>query len=176
MYMHAIENRKYGRITTTFAFLAVMVLLPYLVHLFPAHAGVPMGARLLPLFLAPFLAVVLFDVQIALVAALFAPILNHYVVGQPTGGMVVLLTIEALVLCVVAAAMYRFRPNFVFTAPLSYIVAVLAGTLTLAIWPLLPASPLSFLSNTLTNALPGLVLLLILNVGLVRFVSERRLG
>ena len=176
MYMHVIDNHKYGRVTTTFTVLAAMVLLPYLVHLLPAQAGVPMGARLLPLFLAPFLAMVLFDVQTALVAALFAPVLNHYVVGQPTGGMIVLLTIEAVIFCVAAVAMYRIRPFSVFTAPLSYIVAVLAATLTLAVWPLLPAPPLQFLTNTLTNAVPGLALLLILNVVLVRFVRDGRLG
>lgn len=176
MYMHVIENHKYGRVTTTFGVLVAMVFLPFLVHLLPAQAGVPMGARLLPMFLAPFLAVVLFDMRTALVAALFAPILNHLVVGQPTGGMIILLTIEAVVFCVVAVAMYRNRPNSVFTAPLSYFVAVLAATLTLVVWSLLPAPPLQFLTNTLTNAVPGLALLLILNVVLVRFVRDGRFG
>jgi hypothetical protein len=172
MYMHALQNRKYGRVTAVFTVLATMVLFPYLVHLFPPQAGVPMGARLLPLFWAPFLVIVLFDLKTALIAALFAPILNSFVVGQPTGSMITLLTIEAVVFCVVVSAAYRFWPNFILTAPLAYVAAVIVAAVVLVIRPLLPFPPLSFLTTALVNAIPGLLLLWLLNMTLVRYVKE----
>ena len=44
-------------VPATLLTVAATFLLPFFVHLLPPVGGVPMGARLLPLFFAPFLAV-----------------------------------------------------------------------------------------------------------------------
>lgn len=52
------------------------LLLPLLVHLLPSSGGVPLGARLLPIFYAPLLATVFFGPVTSLAAGALAPFAN----------------------------------------------------------------------------------------------------
>ena len=64
------------QIPHTLIILAATMLLPVLFHLIPPVRDVPMGARLLPLFYAPLVAVLLFRPHVGLIAAALAPMLN----------------------------------------------------------------------------------------------------
>jgi len=81
--------------------LAMAIALPFAVHLIPVEGSVPVGARLLPVFLAPLIALYFFRPAIVLPAAALAPILNFMVTGQPQAsllfGMVLELTVFTLV-------------------------------------------------------------------------------
>ena len=61
--------------------VGVAVALPLLIHLIPYQA-VPWGARLLPMFYAPLLGVILYRLSAGIVPALLAPILNLAITGQ----------------------------------------------------------------------------------------------
>ena len=155
-------------IPATFLTVAATLLLPFLIHLLPPVGGVPMGARLLPLFIAPFLAVVLFHPAVALVASLVTPLLNRLLTGQPAWEMSVLLTVELVTFSLAAWLLVRRWPRFWGNAPLSYVIAKAASLLLLSFLPLLPVSPWRFFFNSLQTALPGLLVLLLLNFIVVR--------
>ena len=173
MNTRSLQKHKYGQIFAVIVTVGTMLLLPYLVHLITPQAGVSLGARLLPLFYAPLLAVILFDLRTAIIAAFTAPLLNHLIIGSPTLEMAVILTIEVVVFCVVASLLYRQWPRLVIIAPAAYISAVLAAALTLLIGPLLPVPALTFFISSISNALPGMLILLLINIVLVQYISER---
>ena len=155
-------------IPATLATVAATLLLPFLVHLLPPSGGVPLGARLLPLFIAPFLAVVLFHPAVALVASLVTPLLNRLLTGQPAWEMSVLLTVELFTFSLAAWLLVRRWPKFWGNAPLAYVIAKAASLLLLSVLPLLPVSPWRFFGSSLQTALPGVLVLLVLNFIVVR--------
>ncbi len=145
--------------------VAAAIALPVLVHLLPAAAGAPWGARLLPAFLAPLVAAYLFHPAVALVAAAVAPLLNHWLTGMPAQPMVAGLTLELVLFSGLVLAMRSRWPRFWAAAPLAYITA---HALALALIPASPAPYLTVLTATLTTALPGILLLTAANWLLVR--------
>lgn len=155
-------------VPATVVTVVATVLLPFLIHLLPSIGNVPMGARLLPLFIAPFVAVVLFHPAVSLVASLVTPLLNHLLTGRPTLEVTALLTVELVIFSLSAALLYRRWPEFWGNAPLSYIVARVGSLIILSLVPLLPVSPWASLVGSLQVALPGLLLLLLLNALVVR--------
>lgn len=173
MFTETLQKHKYGQISAAVATLAAMILLPYLVHLIAPTAGVPLGARLLPIFYAPLVAVFLFDWKTAVAASLLAPILNHLITGSPAQGMVLLLTIEVVVFCLVVALLARRWPRLFLTGPLAYLTAVAAASLTLLIIPLLPSPAVAFFTTSVVNALPGLLILLLINIILIQLIKRR---
>lgn len=173
MFTDTLQKHKYGQVSAFVATLAAMILLPYVVHLIPPVGGVPLGARLLPIFYAPLVAVILFDWKVGVAASLLAPILNHLLTGSPAVEMVALLTIEVVVFCLVAAVLYRRWPQSIFTGLLAYLGAVVAAALTLLFVPLLPAPPINFLTSSLATASLGMIVLLVINFLLVQIVRQR---
>jgi hypothetical protein len=153
----------------TIATVAFAMLLPFLVHLVPPSGGVPLGARLLPIFLAPFLAAVLFHPSVALLASLVTPTLNRLVTGQPAPAMSVWLTVELLVFSGLVLAARERWPRAWFLAPVAYVVAKAVALLALRAAGMTvpgPTDVAGFLTG-LANAWPGLLLLLALNAWLV---------
>ncbi|MBX3143644.1 MAG: hypothetical protein KF813_07810 [Trueperaceae bacterium] len=160
-------------IPATVITVALTVALPFLVHLLPPVGAVPMGAVLLPLFIAPFIAAYLFHPTAALIASLVTPLLNRQLTGQPTVEMAVMLTVELCAFTVVALLLRSRWPRSVINAPLAYLAAKLVAAGVLGVTALIPALPLGYLTSSLINALPGLVLLLVVNVLVVRGLSSR---
>lgn len=148
--------------------VALAVALPFLVHLLPPVGAVPMGAVLLPLFLAPFIAVYLFHPAAALIASLVTPLLNRTLTGQPTAEMAVLLTVELCSFTLVALLLRRVWPSSIVNAPLAYLAAKLVAAAVLSVTALIPALPLGYLTSSLVNALPGLALLVVVNLLVAR--------
>lgn len=155
-------------IPATVITIAATIALPFLIHAFPNIAGVPMGARLLPLFWAPFLAVVLFHPSVALVASLITPTINRVLTGRPTVEMSILLTLELVTFAFVAMLLYRYFPKFWVTAPISYIIGKLVAAILVTTFGILPFSPIAQIWGSLLTALPGLILLLALNIVVIR--------
>ena len=82
--------------------------------------------------------------------------------------MSVLLTVELVAFSVAAWLLVRRWPKFWGNAPLAYVVAKVASLLLLSFLPLLPVLPWRSFGSSLQAALPGLLVLLLLNVIVVR--------
>lgn len=164
---HLLASRRFV-IPATLVTIAFTVALPFVIHLLPPVGGTPMGAILLPLFIAPFVALYLFHPAAALVAALVTPLLNRSLTGQPTAEMTIMLTIELTVFGLAALLLMNRWPRSVVNAPLAYLVAKVVAAVVLSVTALIPALPLGYLTGSVVNALPGLALLLVVNLLVVR--------
>lgn len=152
--------------------LAATLVLPFLVHAIPAAGGVPWGARLLPMFVAPFVGVVLFRLHVGLLPALLAPAVSFFLIGMPAAPVAARLALDLTAFTLLAYALLRATPlrslRWV-AAPLAYLAAkVLVEPLALA----LPGVAAGDLAAAVWTAFPGVVLLLALNVLLVE--AQRR--
>ena len=146
--------------------LSASVLLPFVFHLIPPLAGLPLGARLLPMFYAPFIAVVLFRPHVAMVSGLLAPFFNYLITGHPLPGMIPVLTVELVVFCLLSRFIWQRWAHFRVAAPLAYLVSLATAALFLG--------SLKFFLSTLLLALPGLAALTLVNIALLRFQSGSR--
>ncbi|MEM7734304.1 MAG: hypothetical protein AAF267_00815 [Deinococcota bacterium] len=150
-------------IPATIVTIAAMMLLPLLVHSLPVQ-GAPMGARLLPIFFAPLVAIYLVHPAVALIASLVTPYLNHVLIGNPPQPLMLTLTSELVIFSLICWGLKRFKLRFV--APFAYVVA---KTLTLIFYKttqLTSTAPWNNYLPSLQLALPGLVLLLVINLAL----------
>lgn len=135
--------------------LAVGLALPVLVHAIPASSGPPMGARLLPIFLAATLAAMRLDAVSALAIAIATPLLNRLVTGSPEGPMLATVLIE-LTLVVTIVLLVRRHARYLLpavAAPAYLVAATVAG---LVLHGDAPAATLAF---AFTASWPGLLLL-----------------
>lgn len=137
------------------AALAAGLALPVLVHLIPVEAGPPMGARLLPIFLAAIVAAMRMDAVSALSIAVFTPLLNRLLTGSPAGPMLPTLLIELGVVVGALLLLRRWAPRLlrVAAAPAYLVAAVIAGAIVAGDGA---AATLGF---ALRHAWPGLILL-----------------
>jgi hypothetical protein len=137
------------------AALAAGLALPVLVHLIPVEAGPPMGARLLPIFLAAIIAAMRMDAVSALSIAVFTPLLNRLLTGSPAGPMLPTLLIELGVVVSLVLLLRRSAPALlrVAPAPAYLLAAVIAGAIVAGDGP---AATLGF---ALRHSWPGLILL-----------------
>ena len=161
------------RIKAIIVALAGSILAPFIVHLFPPYQGVPLGAMLLPMFIAPFVAVLVSRFHVGLIAALLAPSLNALVTGHPDWVFIPVLTFE---LTVFVAITYLLNKNNLIhwvSAPLAYIAAKTVSSLTIWLFPaFLPqAAPVDFWLSSISNGLTGLVLLTLINVAVIKWKS-----
>lgn len=154
-------------IPATLATIGLTAALPFLVHLAPPVGGVQLGARLLPIFLAPLVAAALFHPAVAVVAALVTPTLNRLLTGRPTPEMAVQLTLELLVFVGIAWWAARRGARLAWLAPAGYVAAKAATLAALALAGGATIVPSAFVTS-LGHALPGLALLALLGLGLDR--------
>lgn len=152
-------DRSWARsIATVSIGLTAALVLPFIVHLFPADGGPPMGARLLPIFFASLVLVLRGAPLPALAVALLAPLLNRLLTGMPAGAMLPTLLIELLVFTLLLVLATRLLPLSLarVLGPLAYLAAAMvARPLVFA-----GAQPLETLSAAFTVAWPGLLMLL----------------
>lgn len=151
------------------AALAAGLALPLLVHMIPVEGGPPMGARLLPIFLAATLAAMRLDAVSALSIALATPLLNRLVTGSPAGPMLTTVLIELVVVVAVVLIARRFAPSLlrVVAAPAYLLAATAAG---LVVHGDAPTATLAFAFG---SSWPGLLLLAALGAA---SASPRREG
>lgn len=153
----------------------IAVALPLLIHLIPAQT-VPWGARLLPMFYAPLLGVVLFRLHVGLIPAAIAPLLNMALTGAPAPPLVAILTLELVTFTAVAYLLIHRFPGLWVAGPLAYVTAKMASVSAIAVVPLFaPFRPaVRFALSSIETAVPGLLLLTAVTVLALQLRSRNR--
>lgn len=144
------------------AALAIGLALPVLVHLIPVQAGPPMGARLLPIFLAAAIAAMRLDAVSALSIAVLTPLLNQLLTGMPAGPMLPTVMIELLVVVSAVLAVRTWAPGALrYVAAPAYLAgAVLAGLIVSG------TGPVATLAFAASWSWPGLAILAVAGAAL----------
>lgn len=167
----SLREKTILQVPAAFLTLFLMWLLPLLVHLVPLAGPVPVGARLLPIFYAPLLAVWLFHPAVGLLASLLMPFINHAFTGMPTLPMTILLSLELVVFSFGLLLNRKYWPRLPL-APLAFIAGKVISAILLVFVAIVPASPWAYLLSSLQNGLPGLLILLVLHLALLRLPRE----
>lgn len=161
MTIQQLKTDKRIQIPATAVTISLMLLFPFIVHTIGGPAA---GARWLPLFYAPFVAVVLFHPAVSVVAGLVTPFLNHWLTGSPPWETAQALSVELVVFTAMCHLLLRRWPRLWAAAPLAYVLPLGTAVLLGARSPgLFPAPPWQFFTAALQQVLPGLVVLLLLN-------------
>jgi hypothetical protein len=168
----ALDRPLVRGVALTTVGLAAALVLPFIVHLIPAGAGPPYGARLLPIFFASLVLVLRGAPVPAIAVALLAPLLNRAVTGMPEGPMLPTLLVQLAIFTVLLVLALRASPRFARNlGPVAYLAAAALAR------PLLGADLAVYetLRTALTVAWPGLLLLLAVGV-IARTASGERSG
>ncbi len=160
-------SSKY-QLTQTAVILAATMVLPVLIHLFPNINGNLSGAVLLPIFWAPMVAAFLYKKHVAILAGIFAPLLNYLIMGRPAPEMVVTLGFEVVLFVLFLSWFKDLKVIQYLAAPLAYLIASLLVVLGLSVLGNL-TNPVSFWMNSSAIALPGILLMGIFNIAIIRF-------
>ncbi len=162
----SLERQPLLRVPAALVTVAAMIVLPMLIHLLPSAGGAALGARLLPIFYAPLLAVLLLDGWVAVAASLAAPIINHWLTGMPAPEMVALLTAELVAFSVIAVLLSRGRTQLWWIGPVAYLLGKALVWLVFSLLPIGPAMlSLTGYANGVILALPGLLALALIGLG-----------
>ena len=155
--------------------LFIAWLIPFLVHLAPWAGARPLGAYLLPMFWATFIAVYFYGLGAGLLTGLFAPAVNLLVTGLPAWKFLSVMSLELVIIAVVTAWALRLAPRFWLLAPLGYLVAKTGSTLlqsaTLVFGDI--GAPARFFATSLAGGAVGLAVLAIINFMLVRIYPKQ---
>lgn len=165
----------YAQIQELTVVLAGTVILPIAIHMIPSYGGLPMGSRLLPMFYTPFIAISFLNPHVGLTAAFLAPSLNALITGLPAPGVRTLLTIQLVIFTTLSYFILKKWPKFWGAAPLSYLLALLSSSLILYFIPqiLIQNKPSVYLINTLTSGLPGILILFLINIMVVKLKKDK---
>lgn len=169
----ALRHKPILQIPAAVITLGLMWFIPFLVHLIPVNSAVPLGAQLLPIFYAPLLAAWLFNPFVGLACSLLMPFINYAVTGMPEFNMAILLGLELSVFSLMLLVFKRNGTRNALVAPFSLIVGKIISALFLLIVPLMPISPWAYFSSSVINAIPGLIVLFVINLMLLRLPDER---
>jgi len=166
---------KRAGVKETVVLLAIAWMIPFLVHVLPWSGDQPLGAHLLPMFWAAFASVYLFGLRIGLLVGLFAPVMNLLVTGLPIMRWQMVLGFELIVFAVATWWMVRKTPRLWFLAPVGYLAAKFVSTAVQMV-----AAPFGdlgipsvFWTESLRNGLPGLAILLAINLALVKVYPKQ---
>jgi hypothetical protein len=158
-------------IKETIILLALSVILPFFLHLAPNWGKLPLAAHLIPLFYAPFMAVILCRLHVAIIVALFSPFLNFLFTGYPVQEKLGMLTLELLLFSLIAYFIsQRFR-NFLANAVCAYMLSLFIVSL-LKVYKV-GFSAMNIFLRTLNDSAAGLAVLLLLNIFLERLISHK---
>ena len=162
MSIQQLAKNRPVQIPATIITIILMVIFPFIIHLI---GGPLAGSRWLPIFYAPLVAAVLFHPLVAVAAGITAPILNHLLTGAPPLPMVAILSFELVIFGIAVYYLNRRWPAFWAAAPLAYLLAKAGSALLIAVLPfsIAPVSAWQFFSTSLVNAVPGLLVLLLIN-------------
>ena len=148
------------------AVLAVSVFLPFAIHFLPiANGGVPAGAVWLPIFYAPFVAIMFARPYVGMIGGILAPLVNYLVTGMPRPEMLFPLSIELFFFAAFSSYIFSKHKEFIGNALVSYLLAKL-------LLSVVSGAPQAFM-DSLGVSLPGMAVLFFLNFVLVRFKKGR---
>lgn len=162
--------KKAGVRGTTMLMVAAW-LIPFGIHLIPWNGSAPLGAHLLPMFWATFVAVYLYGAGVGLVVGLFAPMLNLAVTGFPAWKFLSVLSFELVIFALVTAWLTRRARTLWIGAPLGYLVAKLGSTGLQSFAQVFGdiGAPGAFLIRSISTAWVGLIVLAVIHFALTRF-------
>ena len=166
--VNAIQIASKYQVTQTMIILAATMLLPVLVHSLPNISGQISGAVLLPIFLAPMVATFIYKKHVAIFAGIFAPLLNYLIMGRPAPEMVITLGFEVVLFVLVLSWLKDLKGIQYVAAPLAYLAVSLIAAFGLSVVANL-ADPVSFWLNGTLIAIPGIILMGIINIAILRF-------
>ena len=154
--------------------LALAWLIPFLVHLIPWTGERPLGAYLLPLFWATFVAVYFYGATAGMITGLFAPVVSLLVTGLPAWGFFSRTILELVLFVLATTWAMRQAPWFWLWAPLGYFVAKTVSALLLSAPTIIgrPDSAGYFFTHLVVGGAAGLVVLGLINFALVRFYPK----
>ncbi len=154
--------------------LALAWLIPFLVHLLPWSNPRPLGASLLPLFWATFVAVYFYGITAGLLTGLFGPILSLFVTGLPEWSFFGRMGLELVVFVLITTWAVRQAPRFWLWAPLGYCVAKTLTALVLSTATVIgrPDAAGYFFTHLVVGGAAGLVVLTLINGALVKFYPK----
>lgn len=159
-------DRKEVAKQSVYATLTVggMVLVPFLIHLIPFSGKSPLGAYLLPMFIAPLVAAFYLSAIGLVAASIAAPLINHMVTGMPTVQVLPLLIIELAIFSLFLSWLVRKNNFFIGMSALAYLIAKVASLGFGIFLNGNSVSPVIFdnFISALWVALPGMLILLIL--------------
>ena len=151
--------------------LAFAWAIPFVLHKAPWGGAAPLGAFLLPMFWAAFIAVYLYGLGIGLAAGLFSPFLNLITTGLPVAAGLRVMMFELAVFVVLSWLVLR-RPRgrkFWLLAPLAFIAAHACSTgVVLVIGTSFFGTAHAPFVSAITTGAPGLLVLAFINYALVR--------
>jgi hypothetical protein len=147
----------------TVAIIIGMVVLPFLIHLVPYSGTAPLGAILLPMYVA-LLAGAFYTSPVGLAAAsLAAPLLNHFLTGMPALPNLYVVTLELMVFSLVVSWLkIKGRQSLGFSS-LAFLFAKLVAYLP-AVLVFKQHASLAHFGGYLTGlatAFPGILILLL---------------
>jgi len=160
-------STKY-QVTQTVQILIATMILPVLVHLLPNINGQISGVVLLPIFFAPMVAAFIYKKHVAIFAGIFAPLFNYLLMGRPAPEMVVTLGFEVVLFVLVLSWLKSLKGIKYIAAPLSYLLISFVVAIGLSVLGNL-SNPVSFWANSTFVAIPGILLLGIINLAILKF-------
>lgn len=145
--------------------LCLSVMFPFMVHIIPVPEDARLGARLLPVFYAPLLAVLLGRQGTAVAVALLAPWLNWALTSHPAPTGAVSMTIELLVFVLAMRAMLARAGARWFLAAPAYVLSIAAAALAASAFPLLIGgrAPLAWAAGCVVTGMPGIAIITLIN-------------
>ncbi len=147
--------------------IAASILLQFVIHFIPQVNGIPLGAILLPMFYVPLIAVTFYKFQTALVVTAFGPILNYLITGNPRLETVPLLTFEVLLFVLMLTVFLRYNKLIRAGTLISILTALTVSPLVFGIFNSSGFSALHLLTS-LQNAVPGMIIIVLVNILLLR--------
>ncbi|AWI08459.1 hypothetical protein [Ereboglobus luteus] len=153
--------------------LALALAMPVIVHMAPWGGGMSLGAFLLPMFWAAFVAVYLYGIWPGLLVAVFGPVVNNFLTNFPELRINTVLTFEVAVFVVFSWLVLR-NPRgraFWLLAPLAYVVAKVCSCALIAAGVEIFGNmgvATEFFARSVSRGAPGLVVLAAINFALVR--------
>ena len=154
--------------------LALAWLIPFAVHLLPWAGARPLGAYLLPVFWATFLAVYFYGIGAGLLTGLFSPAVNLLVTGLPAWKFFGVMGLELVVFVLFTAWAVRRVPRFWLIAPLGYVVAKTVTALLVSAPTVVdrPDAAGYFFTHLVVGGAAGLVALALIHGLLVKFYPK----
>ncbi len=168
----ALRKNYILQIPATLIVLVLMWGLPILFHASPGPEGLPIGARLLPIYYAPLLAVSLFNPIVPLASSLIMPFINHSLTGMPAMNIAALLSVELTVFSLVLIYARNKGMKQPAIAPLAVMIGKAVSACVLFALPLVPGSPVEYFTSSVTTALPGILVILVLQIALSYLPNE----
>lgn len=161
-------------IRDTVLLLALAWLIPFLVHLVPWANPRPLGAYLLPMFWATFIAVYFYGLTGGLLTGLFGPAVNLLVTGLPAWRFFGAMSLELVVFVLATTSLVLRAPRFWLWAPLGYFVAKTLMALLLSASTVVGSADVAghFFSHLLVGGAAGLVVLTLINAALVKYYPK----